>query len=343
LVINSPARADDNDLELIQYIEEAIEKNKFNSLIFASIHNDEIIIQAFGNDQARLLDTLPNPDTLFEISSVSKNFLGSLIAIMIDKGEINLSDSINLHLPKGIHLKPFDGQDVTVLDILTHHSGLPTLPTDYQKKDDVNPFKNYTRNDLWKSVNAFNPTRKPGAQWQYSNFAIAILAEAIAQKKGKSYFELLSDYILKPLAMNDTVQTLRDDQTNRLAQGHKENGTETDDLMELGALRAASFMISSPNDMIKYIHAHMGGHPLSAALKRSHKIYSTGVEVALGWEHTTGSINRFNYGTSHGYRAFAGFNEDGSKGVVVMTNTRYGTIDIGRRVLDPSYPLPILE
>ena len=26
LVINSPARADDNDLELIQYIEEAIEK-----------------------------------------------------------------------------------------------------------------------------------------------------------------------------------------------------------------------------------------------------------------------------------------------------------------------------
>ena len=336
---NSSAQTS-GDAELIVHINQNITDEKYKSVIVAKITKDQTIIQSFGalsND----INELADKNTFFEISSNSKSFLGTLAALMIDKGEIALKDPINNYLPDGVKMASFEDQDVTILDLLTHAAGLPMMPADYDVNDEVNPYKNYNRGDLWKSVNAFVPTRKSGDKWEYSTFGTSILAEALAHSKGMTYFELLSEYILNPLGMSDTHVTLNVDQQRRLAQGHNVDGTKTDDLISQGALSAGSFMISTTNDMIKYIKAHMGLSNLLSyeALKLAHKIYRSDYMAGLMWEKDKGSKNVFNFGTANGYRAFIGFNDDASTGTVVLTNIRYGTIDIGKRVLDPDFNL----
>ncbi len=336
---NSSAQTLGDD-ELVAQINQNIADGKYKSVIAAKITADQTIVQSFG---ALSSDTneQPNENTFIEISSNSKSFLGTLAALMIDNGELALDNPINNYLPDGVTLASFEGRDVTILDLLTHASGLPMMPPDYQVTDEINPYRNYSQNDLWASINAFIPTHKSGEKWQYSTFGTSILAEALAHSKGLTYFELLSEYILIPLGMSDTHVTLNIDQRRRLAQGHNADGTKTDDLLSQGALSAGSFMISTTNDLIKYVKAQMGLSSVLShnALKLGRKIYRTDYMAGLMWEKDAGSKNVFNFGTAIGYRAFIGFNEDGSAGAVVLTNIRYGTIDIGKRILDSEYLL----
>lgn len=333
--------------ELDNHIKSAVAAGQYQSLIIAYMQDGQTLIRAYGTLQVGS-DAQPTIDTLFELSSNSKTFAGSLLALLAARGEISLDDPVNLYLPDGVKIATFNGVEVSLKHLATHRAGLPYTPADYvTQENDPSPYSDYTMTDLWKSVNAFKPTRESGSHYQYSAFGFGILSQALSQHMGLPYFDLLKKEILTPLKMTSTYVTVPINQRQRLAQGHLPNGTSTDLLMDQGALMAAGFMITNLNDLLKYMRAHMGESEISisSGLKLSHHTYTEEPTMGLGWENSDGTTNRFHYGTGQGHRAFIGFNKTDSKrrGVIVLTNTKYGTTDIGKHALNPNHKLPEIK
>jgi serine-type D-Ala-D-Ala carboxypeptidase/endopeptidase len=84
-------------------------------------------------------------DTIFEVVSIAKVFTPLLLADMVQRGEVALSDSAAKYLPKGIKRPERDGRVITLEDLSRHRSGLPGAPTDFGTRcDPKNPFADYS-------------------------------------------------------------------------------------------------------------------------------------------------------------------------------------------------------
>jgi CubicO group peptidase (beta-lactamase class C family) len=70
-----------------------------------------------------------NGDTIFEIDSVTKVFTGLLLADMVQRGEVSLSDPVAKYLPPGVKLPERRGRQINLLDLATHTSGLTSFPS----------------------------------------------------------------------------------------------------------------------------------------------------------------------------------------------------------------------
>ncbi len=79
------------------------------------------------------------PDSLFEIASISKTFTGLMLARMVSEGKVRLDEPVRELLPPGTVKKP-SGEEITLLDLATHHSGLPPVPGNFHPADPSHPF-----------------------------------------------------------------------------------------------------------------------------------------------------------------------------------------------------------
>lgn len=173
-------------------------------------------------------------DTIFRIASMTKSFTAAGIMILVDEARINLLDPIDEYLPeyKNMKVNPCGGANtgencslvpadrpITVLDLLTHTSGLPG-----EGPSGPGPFKSLAErvDDGAHSV----LLAQPGAKWIYSQIGYAILGRLIEVCSGESYTQFLADHLFKPLGMNDTYFFLPKDKQSRLATLYKldENG-----------------------------------------------------------------------------------------------------------------------
>ena len=108
-------------------------------------------VVAYGN----LAKGGPRPvdgDTIFEIGSVSKTFTSLLLADMVNRKEVALDDPAAKYLPEHVRMPERGGKSITLLDLSTHHSGLPRLPGNLntKMKDPGNPYADYTVDDLYE-------------------------------------------------------------------------------------------------------------------------------------------------------------------------------------------------
>src|SRR5215831_12641918 len=139
--------------------------------------------------------------TAFEIGSISKTMTAALLAEFVARGEVALDDPIAKLLPPGTSVPSFDGREITIADIVTHTSGLPSFP--WRMTDMNNPYAALTERDLIGTLAATRLTRAPGAQWEYSNFAMMVMSYALAKRSGKAYEALLRERLLAPLGMKN--------------------------------------------------------------------------------------------------------------------------------------------
>lgn len=102
---------------------------------------------------------------------------------------------------------------------------------------------------------------------------------------------------------------------------------------------AAGAIKSTAADMVRYISAQMGVQKskLYDAMKQTQQEYKD-YEMGLGWMFEGDSIIHHG-GATGGYRAFSAFLRDGSKGVVVLTNSTEGASRIGLHLLDSEHEL----
>src|SRR5271157_808540 len=107
-------------------------------------------------------------DTIFEIGSVTKVFTSLLLADMAKRGEVALDDPVAKYLPPTVKMPERDGRSITLVDLATHTSGLPRMPTNFSPKDPANPYADYSVEQLYQFLSAYQLTRDIGSQFEYS-------------------------------------------------------------------------------------------------------------------------------------------------------------------------------
>jgi len=289
-----------------------------------------------------------NGDTVFEIGSETKVFTSLILADMVQRGEVALSDPVSKYLPPTVKMPERDGRSITLIDLATHTSGLPRLPTNMSPKDPANPYADYSVEQLYQFLSAYQLTRDIGSQYEYSNLGGGLLGHVLALRAGTSYEALVKARICDPLGMKDTRISLTPEMKARLAAGHNA-ALDTVENWDLPTLAGAGAIRSTANDMLNLIAAELGytksplAPAMTAMLKERRPTGVQNLEIALGWHIFTANGKEivWHNGGTGGYRSFIGFDPKAKVGVVLLSNTStaVGMDDIGRHLLDPNVPL----
>lgn len=163
---------------------------------------------AKGYGSADLEHHVPiTPDTLFYVASVSKQFTGISIGLLVQRGVISLDDDVRKYVPE----MPDFGTKITIAHLLHHTSGvrdflglqgLAGLPED-------EPLTERGFLAMMSRQKALNFA--PGEEHLYSNSGYALLAIIVKRASGSSLKEFAATEVLRPLGMS--TSRFRDDHT----------------------------------------------------------------------------------------------------------------------------------
>ncbi|MEC2799724.1 serine hydrolase, partial [Bacillus thuringiensis] len=113
-------------------------------------------------------------DFRFRIGSVTKTFIATVLLQLSGENRLNLDDSIEKWLPGVIQGNGYDGNQITIRQILNHTSGI----ADYinSKDFDITDIKkSYTAEEFVKMGISLPPDFAPGKGWSYSNTGYVLL------------------------------------------------------------------------------------------------------------------------------------------------------------------------
>jgi CubicO group peptidase (beta-lactamase class C family) len=300
-------------------------------------------IAAYGNAGAGAQPL--SAQSVFEIGSITKVFTGIILADMAAQGEVQLDDPAQKYAPEGMRIPGRGDRTIALLDLATHHSGLPRLPTNLAPADQTNPYADYTAARLREFLNGYTLPRDIDAIFEYSNLGTGLLGYLLAQRAGTDYETLVRRRILEPLGMSMSGITYSPEMRAQLAVGHNiahrpVPGWDLDALAGAGALR------SNVDDMLTFVDANMGPPKtaLERAMRTSHeprRSAGASMRVGLNWMIRTVGNDQviWHNGGTGGYRSFIGFDPARNVGVVVLTNSAHGADDIGMHLVNNAMPL----
>ena len=289
-----------------------------------------------------------NGDTIFEIGSVTKVFASLLLAEMVQQSEVAFDDPVAKYLPASVKMPERNGRSITLVDLATHTSGLPRLPTNLAPRNRANPYAGYTVEQLYQFLSSYQLPRDIGSQYEYSNLGGGLLGHVLALRAGMSYEALVRSRICDPLGMKDTRITLTPEMKARFAVGHNQ-ALEPVENWDLPTLAGAGALRSTTHDMLTFLAANLGyaKSPLAPAMAAMLKVRRPtgmpGLQIALGWHVRAidGKEIVWHNGGTGGYRSFMGFDPAARTGVVALSNTftTIGVDDIALHLLDAKAPL----
>lgn len=298
-------------------------------------------------------------ETIFEIGSITKVFTGILLADMVRRGEVQLAEPIAKLLPSSVTVPSHNGKQITLLDLSTHHSGLPPMPENFQPRNPENPYADYTVNEIYQHLSGYQLSRDPGETFDYSNFGTGLLGLALSLRAGKSYEALIAERVLRPLNMSRTSITLARDMVRNLARGHKTFG-DTASNWDIPALAGAGALRSTMNDMLTFAGANLtaatstastGLIPSLREAQRPRRFIAGegGIvgkdSVGLNWIiNASPSSRRFVWhnGGTGGYSAVIVLDPASQRAVIVLANSEDAHTSIqplAFHLLDPNVPL----
>ncbi|WP_165357445.1 serine hydrolase [Sphingosinicella sp. CPCC 101087] len=327
-VVSQQAQAIPSDDEIRRLLAERMEGNGVG-IVAGVIGPGRRSIIAHGRSGAA--DDRPlDGDTVFQIGSVTKGFTTLLLAEMVVRGEVGLDDPASLYLPPGVTLAE-RGRPITLRDLATHMSGLPSMPTNLSLDGEPDPYEAYSVEQLHHFLSTYDLPREPGARWGYSNLGVTLLGRLLARRAGMEYEALLRQRILDPLGMNDTSIRLRPDQERRLAPGH-DRYLRPVRTWEMLNMPASGSLRSTANDLMKFVVAYLEPErtPLAAAIALQLR---ERVPLPPGWQALGWAITRENMvshaGGKQGYRSGVAFDPATGRGIVVLANARTDDQPIG--------------
>lgn len=289
---------------------------------------------AFGfGSTGRPEGSVPDGKTVYEIGSITKVFTGVLLADAVNRKLIDLDQPVQDLLPEGTSIPSKDGHPVLVRHLATHTSGLPRLPANMAPADAENPYADYSQEQLFQFLNQCQLSRAPGEASEYSNFAVGLLGQLLANQSKGSYGTLLKQRIAQPLAMNDSSIELTDSQRPRLAQPHDAAGNPVKN-WDFQALVGAGGIRSTVDDMLLFAKANIAppksemGDALELAWKiQQPPLTKDAFAMGLGWHIARDGSTRWHNGQTGGYHSMILVNRELDTAVVVLANSASMEID----------------
>lgn len=214
---------------LSKKLTEIHKQGHINGFAVAIVNEKETLFEAgigYSNLNAKESYT---ENTIQNIGSVSKTFIGIALLKAQEMGKLNLDDPINKHLPFQVYNPNHPKEEITLRHLATHTSTI--LDTDYYDgksytlKEDVEvpdsimamsetfnsptsaiPLISFLEKILsekgeWYEADGFLKN-KPGEIFEYTNIGAALAAAVLEMATGESFKAFVTKHILQPLNMS---------------------------------------------------------------------------------------------------------------------------------------------
>lgn len=150
------------------------------------------------------------PNTIFNIRSMTKSLTGAAIQILIDEGKVKLDDPASKYLPGFDNDK---SRAITIQQLLEHRSGLPlTVIT-----TSIRQYPNLQAQA--QAAGEKGPIHKPGEKFFYSDAGTDCVAAIVEKVSGMTIDRFVTERLLQPLGMSDSFycDTADESRKNRIA------------------------------------------------------------------------------------------------------------------------------
>jgi D-alanyl-D-alanine-carboxypeptidase/D-alanyl-D-alanine-endopeptidase len=301
-----------------------------SGLVVAVIQGDKVETYGFGRVRAGEA-AAPGADTRFEAGAVTQVLTALLAADAIERGEVALDTPLAQLLPFGVQVPGKDGATIVLGHLVTHTSGLPTLPPSLAPRDgDEDPFGDYRPGALLDDLGRTQLEIAPGRGFVFSSFGYALLGEALARKAGLPWSALVAERLLGPLGMKGTLAVV-DGVDPGLAPGH-DSDLRPMPAWNPGAMGPAVAVHTTARDLAALVVANLGAKagkdPLAKLLARGQEVVveGTGATRAFAW-FVDEKGRRWHNGATGGHHAFVAFDPAKGVGVVVLAATASSLVD----------------
>ena len=329
-------------------VEEVMELSGLKGLSVAVVEDYEIIwLETWGVKETNTLDSL-DTQTAFSTASISKGVTATLLAILEDKGHIDLSAPVSKYLRRWeLPENDFTKETLITLEHLLSHTAGTTQHgfADFYEGDTIPTIVQSLQGKLPRYDEEISVVFKPGTNWQYSGGGYVIAQMAVEDLMGKPLADLAEEYLFAPLGMNRSTMKQPHEHgfLDNVAKAHDEDGNVIRTGIPITPQVAPSGLWSTPHDMallmieIQKALAGRNTEVISpAAAERVTAIVTTKTMGgwSLGWERMLGFGNRewFSHGGANtGTGGYFYGSMEGGDGIVFFGN---GPNDIRIPILD---------
>jgi len=162
-------------------------------------------------------------NTLFSIASNSKAFTTAALGMLVDEGKLNWNDKVVDYIPEFRMYDPYITEHFTIVDLVTHRSGLGLGAGDLMFIPDGSDF---TIDDILTSFQHQEPVSEFRTKYDYDNLLYIVAGEVIHRVSGKPWDQFVEEEIMKPLGMKRSAAYRENLKTSKnIARPHStENG-----------------------------------------------------------------------------------------------------------------------
>ena len=304
IVLFSQAASGQSDKaeKIADFLTPFVRNNQFSGAILASENGKVIFEKAFGLANSDY--KIPNRvDTRIGIASISKPMTVVILHRLMESGKISKDDTLARFIPDFPNAK-----QITIEMLAGHRSGIPhrVMPPEAESVS-------YTSAEFVEKVKQAKPAFEPGTQRLYSSAGYSVLARTLEIASGKSYQQLLQEFVFTPADMKDSLDFQSETIMERRAQDYflGPDGYVNAALKDYSFLIGAGSVFSTARDVYKFGNAVLQGK------------YGEDAKGSLMDESTiTGS------GSTNGHRAYFEIDRDKKYGYVVLSNLASGAFDL---------------
>lgn len=281
--------------------------------------------------------------TRFEIGSLTKVLTALQAALLAERKQLKAEASLAEIWPASWPALSPALKALPLQSLITHSSGLPRLPDNFQPTNPGNPYADYNL----AALQAFLSRAQPGARdYAYSNLGYGLLGVLLAEKGQATGFKaLLQRDLLQPLKMSHSSF----EATPQLATGYFE-GVAVNPWDFTDATAAAGGLRASATDIGAFLSAQLSppAGELGAAIRRSQQMLASADSLpalkqasqsgmAWGWhlQNVQGKTLHWHNGMTGGYLSHAIVDLEGGKAVAVLSNGTDAIQDLAVGLLMP--------
>ncbi|ROI01212.1 MULTISPECIES: serine hydrolase [unclassified Chryseobacterium] len=268
------------------------------------------------NDSLKPVST---QNKVFEIGSLTKVFTSTVLASLVEKNKLKLTDYVNSYYPFSFK----DNIRISFESLANHTSGLPRLPQNLDVSNNMsNPYKNYHSKELDEYLkNLMKLENEPSKVFSYSNLGTGLLGNTLGLSQKTSFLKLLQN-IFDTYKMFHSF-TSSENLGNTLIKGHNKNGDVVPN-WDFDVLFGAGGILSTTEDLVKFANAQFDPKNKALALTRKPTFtVNDKIQMGLGWHiiKTTGDQELvWHNGGTGGYSSSMAINVNNRSAVIILSN-----------------------
>ncbi len=324
--------------KLDQFFDRLAEKNKAMGSLVIAKDGKVVYTRAIGYSQINGTEKKPLTATnRFRIGSITKTFTAAMILQLIEEGKLKLTDTLDKFFPQIPN-----SQKITIAHILAHRSGIhdSLIDPNLRPSSKTNVV---TKDELLAIIAKGKPDFEPDAKYSYSNSGYTLLGLLVEKLTGKPYGEALKERITSKIGLKDTYTATGNIDVNKTEALTYMNLGEWKQVSEThpSILFGAGFIVSTPNDLAKFIQALFDGKIVSKESLNLMKTMRDDEGLGMGTFTFAGKTFYGHTGGGDNYGAWLAYLPEEKLAVAYTTNAKvYPVVNIVSGVIDIYYNKP---